>query len=154
MIRKIVIVIFLLLIVMCPIVNSIETEAELEITDIYIINNFLKADSLHFSVKNIDDSPTYGVTYRVVIERLLFATIAIRKITDYTTSYGSDDPLSPGETWNFEIRGPNKIFTGFYMVHVYLNPDEVIIGNGFNNNYRCEKFLAIGFVFLNWFQCY
>jgi len=43
-----------------------------------------------------------------------------------------------------------KIFTGFYMVHVYLFPNYP--NEGFD--YCNEKFFAIGFGFTNWFQCY
>jgi hypothetical protein len=131
-----------------PIVSSYKEDIELEVTDIFVNNKFLEDDNLHFNVQNIGDTSSYGVKYRVVVERLLFTTIVFRKLKDYTTWYVSW--FDPGETWKFEIRFPDKTFTGFYMVHVYIikpYSDEVI-------DYHYEKFFAIGFGFTNLFQCY
>ena len=153
MIRKYILAICLLLIIICQIVSSVEASAGYEVTDIYVNNNFLKADTLVFDIK-IGDEPVFSVKYRVVIERLLFNTIAIKKVTDYTTSYGSVEPFNPGEISSFEVWGPDIILPGFYMVHVYPDPDGKIIGEGYTADCHSEKFFAIGFVFLNWFQSY
>jgi hypothetical protein len=141
-----------ILLLISPNTTCVQSNPDLAITDIYVKDMILKSDELYFTVKNVGDWTVLGVRCRVVIERLLFNTIAIRTIASYIASTWPDDPpLFPGSSLNFRISTPKIIIPGFYMIHVHPNPDI------FESNYdisRYEKFFSIGFVFQNWIQCY
>ncbi len=155
-----VVMFFLILSLLNPIVSSNNEGCGLSITDIYVTREILQPDKICFNVRNIDDVAHSHITYRVVVEKLLIKSVAIRTLEDYTFSTNFDS-ISPGESVDFEIRWPANIrgwdwpkliIPGFYMVRVNLFPENPI--SGYDDENRYEKFFGFGFINAKWFQAY